>query len=295
MPDADRRTPARLLALTLAFGLLGAACGLAHAQAAAERSSASAASSAPVAIAAPALTPSRDLPLIRPPSTESPAAPYGLQAVWEQGDPVARATLLILLIMSMASWYVLVRKLIEQARMRRLARSATASLTDAKSLREAANLLQPGSPFRFIAESSMASLQQHDTVAAQVDLNMWLTQNIERSVATVQSRSQDGLAVLATVGATAPFVGLFGTVWGIYHALGAIAASGAITIDKVAGPVGEALIMTAAGLGVAIPAVLGFNLFGKWVAACEAELEGFAHDLREMALDAAGAPPPRQD
>jgi biopolymer transport protein ExbB len=128
MPNPDRRTPARLLALTLAFGLLGAACGLSHAQAAAERSSASAASSAPVAIAAPALTPSRDLPLIRPPSTESPAAPYGLQAVWEQGDPVARATLLILLIMSMASWYVLVRKLIEQARMRRLARSATASL-----------------------------------------------------------------------------------------------------------------------------------------------------------------------
>jgi biopolymer transport protein ExbB len=204
MPDPDRRTPARLLALTLAFGLLGAACGLSHAQAAAERSSASAASSAPVAIAAPALTPSRDLPLIRPPSTESPAAPYGLQAVWEQGDPVARATLLILLIMSMASWYVLVRKLIEQARMRRLARSATASLTDAKSLREAANLLQPGSPFRFIAESSMASLQQHDTVAAQVDLNMWLTQNIERSVATVQSRSQDGLAVLATVGCNRP-------------------------------------------------------------------------------------------
>ena len=289
MPDPDRRTPARLLALTLAFGLLGAACGLSHAQAAPERSSASAPSSAPVAIAAPALTPSRDLPLIRPPSTESPAAPYGLQAVWEQGDPVARATLLILLIMSMASWYVLVRKLIEQARMRRLARSATASLTDAKSLREAANLLQPGSPFRFIAESSMASLQQHDTVAAQVDLNMWLTQNIERSVATVQSRSQDGLAVLATVGATAPFVGLFGTVWGIYHALVKIGASGQASIDRVAGPVGEALIMTAIGLAVAVPAVLAYNWLVRRNRLAMEDVRGFGSDLHTRLLAAASA------
>ena len=97
--------------------------------------------------------------------------------------------------------------------------------------------------------------------------------------------------VLASIGSTAPFIGLFGTVWGIYHALLAISAAGAITIDKVAGPVGEALIMTAAGLAVAIPAVLAYNLFGQWVAACEAELEGFAHDLREMVLD--GTPPAR--
>ena len=91
--------------------------------------------------------------------------------------------------------------------------------------------------------------------------------------------------LLASIGSTSPFIGLFGTVWGIYHALISIAAAGALTIDKVAGPVGEALIMTAAGLAVAIPAVLAYNLFGKWVAACEAGLEGFAHDLREMALD----------
>jgi hypothetical protein len=92
--------------------------------------------------------------------------------------------------------------------------------------------------------------------------------------------------LLASVGSTAPFVGLFGTVWGIYHALLGISPAGSITIEKVAGPVGEALIMTAAGLAVAIPAVLAYNVFGKWVAACEAELEGFAHDLREMVLDA---------
>ena len=96
---------------------------------------------------------------------------------------------------------------------------------------------------------------------------------------------QFGQVLLASIGSTAPFVGLFGTVWGIYHALVAIATAGSITIDKVAGPVGEALIMTAAGLAVAIPAVLAYNLFGKWVGAAEAELEGFAHDLREMLLD----------
>jgi biopolymer transport protein ExbB len=100
------------------------------------------------------------------------------------------------------------------------------------------------------------------------------------------ARLESGLTVLASVGSTAPFVGLFGTVWGVYHALVAIGLSGQGTLDKVAGPVGEALIMTAAGLAVAIPAVLAYNLYGKWVAACEAELEGFAHDLREMALDA---------
>jgi biopolymer transport protein ExbB len=96
---------------------------------------------------------------------------------------------------------------------------------------------------------------------------------------------QFGQVLLASIGSTSPFIGLFGTVWGIYHALAAISAAGTITIDKVAGPVGEALIMTAAGLAVAIPAVLAYNLFGKWVAAAEAELEGFAHDLREMLLD----------
>ena len=101
----------------------------------------------------------------------------------------------------------------------------------------------------------------------------------------MQSRLQDGLAFLATVGSTAPFVGLFGTVWGIYHALASISLAGSITIEKVAGPVGEALIMTAAGLAVAIPAVLAYNVFGKRVGACEADLEGFAHDLREMVLD----------
>jgi biopolymer transport protein ExbB len=109
----------------------------------------------------------------------------------------------------------------------------------------------------------------------------------------VLARLQFGQVTLASIGSTAPFIGLFGTVWGIYHALAGIAASGSIGIDKVAGPVGEALIMTAAGLAVAIPAVLAYNLFGKWVGACEADLEGFAHDLREMMLETARRLPPQ--
>ncbi len=288
-PEHAHRPIAQLLALTLALTLLGTASGLAHAQAVAESVPASAPSSAPVTVAAPALTPSRDLPLIRPPSAEPAVAPYGLQTVWEQGDPIARATLLILLIMSMASWYVLVRKLIEQRRMRRMARSAGASLSGVGNLSKAADLLQPGSPFRYIAESGIASLQQHAAVAAQVDLNSWLTQNIERSVATVQSRSQDGLAVLATVGATAPFVGLFGTVWGIYHALVKIGASGQASIDRVAGPVGEALIMTAIGLAVAVPAVLAYNWLVRRNRLAMEDVRGFGSDLHTRLLAAASA------
>jgi len=116
-------------------------------------------------------------------------------------------------------------------------------------------------------------------------LDSQLTRRLRDALHRGLAHLQFGQVLLASIGATAPFVGLFGTVWGIYHALASISAAGSITIEKVAGPVGEALIMTAAGLAVAIPAVLAYNVFGKWVAACETELEGFAHDLREMVLD----------
>ncbi|MEN9629161.1 MAG: biopolymer transport protein ExbB, partial [Pseudomonadota bacterium] len=117
-------------------------------------------------------------------------------------------------------------------------------------------------------------------------LDAQLTRRLRDALHRNLSHLQFGQVLLASVGSTAPFVGLFGTVWGIYHALVAIAASGSLSIEKVAGPVGEALIMTAAGIAVAVPAVLAYNVFGKWIAACEAELEGFAHDLRAMVLGA---------
>jgi biopolymer transport protein ExbB len=185
--------------------------------------------------------------------------PYGLAAVWGQGDWVAKTTLLLLIIMSLASWYVLISKWLAQKRMQDMAKDAELTFSKAANLQQGANDMAADSPYRFIVDASLDAVQQHPSVAGQVDLNTWAAQSIERSVATVQSNSQQGLAVLATVGSTAPFVGLFGTVWGIYNALVKIGASGQASIDKVAGPVGEALIMTAIGLAVAVPAVLGYN------------------------------------
>lgn len=198
---------------------------------------------------------------LTPSSTIAPAAenPYGLAAVLGQGDWVAKTTLLLLIVMSLASWYVLISKLLEQQKLRKMAAEAESTFAQASSLEQGASAMDAASPYRFIVESSLDAVEQHATVARQVDLNTWAAQNIERSVATIQGNSQQGLAVLATVGSTAPFVGLFGTVWGIYNALVKIGASGQASIDKVAGPVGEALIMTAIGLAVAVPAVLGYN------------------------------------
>ncbi len=287
-PHPHRRwVAASLLALTL----LGSPAGKASAQPQTAAPQASAAANIPasaaITIAAPALTPARDLPLVRPPAGAPAASPYGLQAVWEQGDPIARATLLILLLMSVASWYVLVRKLIEQARLRQMAVAAMGTLSHGQPLGAAIERMQTASPFRFIAESAATALGQHAMVCGQVDLNTWLTQNIERSVATVQSRSQDGLAVLATVGATAPFVGLFGTVWGIYHALVKIGVSGQASIDRVAGPVGEALIMTALGLAVAVPAVLAYNWLVRRNRQAMEEVRNFGSELHTQALASA--------
>jgi len=191
-------------------------------------------------------------------TTEVVENPYGLDALWRQGDYIARGTLIILLIMSVGSWYVIATKLVEQARLMdqaRLARKSVSMVTPTPG----DGPINQGNPFHLIAESGARALEEHKRVAEQVDLHTWTTIAIQRSIETIQSRLQGGLAFLATVGSTAPFVGLFGTVWGIYHALTAIGIAGQASIDKVAGPVGEALIMTAFGLAVAVPAVLGYN------------------------------------
>lgn len=213
----------------------------------------------------PALTPTVTLNAPAATSITTPAVdalaenPYGLAALWAQGDWVAKTTLLLLLIMSLASWYVLISKLVAQNRMKTQTRAAEQTLANAKNLREGADALSPDSPYHVMMNGVLEDVRMHPSVASQVDLNTWAAQSIERIVGAVQSQSQNGLAVLATVGSTAPFVGLFGTVWGIYNALVKIGASGQASIDKVAGPVGEALIMTAIGLAVAVPAVLGYN------------------------------------
>ena len=223
-----------------------------------------------------------------PPADENP---YGLAAVLVQGDWVAKTTLLLLIIMSLASWYVLISKLLEQQKLRSMALKAEEAFAKAGTLQQGASAIEVTSPYRFIVESSLSAVKQHPTVAGQVDLNTWAAQNIERSVATVQGNSQQGLAVLATVGSTAPFVGLFGTVWGIYNALVKIGASGQASIDKVAGPVGEALIMTAIGLAVAVPAVLGYNWLVRRNKMNMDGIRAFGSNLHTALLQHADKPP----
>jgi biopolymer transport protein ExbB len=235
-----------------------------------------------LALLAPAFA-QTSLPPIQAPGG---ANPYGLGALWAQGDLVSRATLVILVIMSLGSWYVLVTKLIAQSRMGGQGKAANQSFWQADTVRKGADALQPGSPYRFIAESALEATRKHDGLIGKVDLNTWVAQSIERAVGTVHSRTQEGLAVLATVGSTAPFVGLFGTVWGIYNALVRIGASGQASIDKVAGPVGEALIMTAIGLAVAVPAVLGYNWLVRRNKVAMDSVRAFGSDLHTVLLAA---------
>ena len=230
---------------------------------------------APVAAASPAAT---------APASEHEDNPYGLGALWAQGDIVAKGTLLILVLMSMGSWYVIITKYFEQSKAAKFAAAAQASFWKASSLRQGADGLAEDSPFRFIAEKGLESANKHTGLLGAVDFNTWTTQNIQRAIGNVQSRMQDGLAVLATVGSTSPFVGLFGTVWGIYNALVKIGMSGQASIDKVAGPVGESLIMTAMGLAVAVPAVLGYNWLVRRNKAIMEDVNAFGSDLHSVLL-----------
>ena len=192
-------------------------------------------------------------------AVETVENPYGMEALWKQGDFVARGTLITLMIMSIGSWYIGIVKFLEQRRLLRDAREMDAKFWAAKSIKEGYSALHEDSAFRYIAEKGTLASEHHGGLLEQVDLNTWIGMSLQRSVDMVGNRLQNGLAFLATVGSTSPFVGLFGTVWGIYHALTAIGIAGQASIDKVAGPVGEALSMTALGLAVAVPAVLGYN------------------------------------
>ena len=228
--------------------------------------------------AAPAAT--SDSPAVVP---AAPVAPAPAPAP-KVGDLVARITLGILAIMSMGSWYIIITKVYEQARMGHQARAADKTFWSAPSVQKGATGLKEGSPFRFIAESGLEATTKHEGLLGNVDMNTWVSMSIQRAIDNIQSRTQDGLAFLATVGSTAPFVGLFGTVWGIYHALTAIGVAGQASIDKVAGPVGEALIMTAIGLAVAVPAVLGYNWLIRRNKAAMERVRGFGADLHAVLL-----------
>ncbi len=214
--------------------------------------------------------------------------PYGLKALWDHGDRVDQITLVILVIMSMASWYVIITKFFEQSRLFKQAKEVTEKFWSANTVKAGAESLTEGSAFRFIAESGLEATKKHDGLLGHIDLNSWVTQSISRAIENIQSRSQEGLAVLATVGSTAPFVGLFGTVMGIYNALVKIGLTGQASIDKVAGPVGSALIMTAIGLAVAVPAVLGYNWLVRRNKTGMEKVRAFGSDLHSVLLADSG-------
>src|SRR5487761_2260790 len=245
-----------------------------------------AASAAPTDATTPAAAPVAAAPVATK-SVDIVDNPYGLEALWKGGDLIARLTLGILVLMSMGSWYIIITKVYEQSKMGSQARAAVKHFWKAPTVQQGAESLKKGSPYRFIAESGLEATSKHEGLLGNVDLNTWISMSIQRAIDNVQSRTQDGLAFLATVGSTAPFVGLFGTVWGIYHALTAIGIAGQASIDKVAGPVGEALIMTAMGLAVAVPTVLGYNWMVRRNKILLERVRNFAADLLALFTGAA--------
>ncbi|MDI2091718.1 MotA/TolQ/ExbB proton channel family protein [Commensalibacter oyaizuii] len=187
--------------------------------------------------------------------------PYGLKALWTGGDIVSRITLIIMALMSIGSWYVIIMKIVQQGRISAAHKEVkNKDFWQQKTLKQSADSLGTNSPYRYITENGIEAVKHHEgSLQESIDLYSWVSMSLHRSLDNIQGGLQSGLALLGTVGSTAPFVGLFGTVWGIHHALSAISIAGQATLDKVAGPVGEALIMTAIGLATAVPAVLGYN------------------------------------
>lgn len=208
----------------------------------------------------------------------------GMKAIWDKADMVAKFVLFILVVMSMGSWYILIVKFFEQRRLMKESKAATETFWNAGSLSQGMSTLHEDSAFRFIAEGGLKATERHSGLMGDVDFNTWVTMSIQRATDNVNSRLGDGLAFLATVGSTSPFVGLFGTVWGIYHALVAIGQSGQSSLDKVAGPIGESLIMTAIGLAVAVPAVLSYNWLIRRNKTAMEQVRAFSSDLHSVLM-----------
>ena len=216
--------------------------------------------------------------------------PYGLSAIWSQGDPIVKGVALLLLLMSIVSWYVIVTRSWRQFRLRGAVKAINV-FWHTKNLPEGLSVLEAGcshNPFHRMALDGRAAAEHHacnaEDLHGQLSLSEWLTESLRGSIDESLERMQSGLPLLASIGSTAPFVGLFGTVWGIYHALVGIGVSGQASIDKVAGPVGEALIMTAFGLAVAIPAVLGYNALIRKNRQISGRLNQFARQLHAYFL-----------
>ncbi len=211
----------------------------------------------------------------------------GFEHFWAQGDAITRTVAALLLLMSVSAWVVILWKAWLLRRVRQDIERAVPAFWGAASMDAGRDQLAAFDRERALQPLLAAAMAMPPlgTLEGKGHLDSQLTRRLRDALHGVLAQLQFGQVLLASIGSTAPFIGLFGTVWGIYHALISISAAGTISIERVSGPVGEALVMTAAGLAVAIPAVLAYNIFGKMVGACEAELEGFAHDLREMLID----------
>jgi len=243
------------------------------------------AASAPAAEASAAVAPAADTGAAPAAATEDKENPYGLMAMVKKGDAVSHGVLGILLIMSMGSWYILITKVWDGSKLNAEAKEVRATFFKKASLADGVKGLKETGAFRYIAASAVEASEHHEgALTENIDHASWVSVNIDRAVTEVNSRVSTGLGFLATVGSTAPFVGLFGTVWGILQALTQIGVAGQASIDKVAGPVGEALIMTAIGLGVAVPAVLGYNWLVNRNKQTMAQVRAFAADLHGVLM-----------
>jgi biopolymer transport protein ExbB len=214
------------------------------------------------------------------------ANPYGLESLWLQGDFVTKGVAVLLVAMSIASWYVILTKALQVLRYRNASLAAGHQFWDTTSLEEGVTTLGSGNPFSDLAHAGVGAMRHHSAhkghLHDQLSVSDWVTLSLRQAIDESSAKLQTGMAVLASVGSTAPFVGLFGTVWGIYHALVSIGTSGQASIDKVAGPVGEALIMTALGLAVAIPATFGYNALVRGNKSIIANLNKFGFDLHAL-------------
>ncbi len=215
---------------------------------------------------------------------------YGIASIWQQGDLVIKAVAIILLLMSISSWCVILIRTWGLIRLRKPSRRLS-EFWHAQSFTDGLAVLgsdRNANPYRHLAEEGQEALEHHqhhkNDLHGHLPLADWLTACLKDSIDQSSDKLQRGLAILASVGSVAPFVGLFGTVWGIYHALVSIGLNGSASIDKIAGPVGEALIMTALGLVVAIPAVLGFNAINRGNRDIKHKLSRFAHQLHAFFL-----------
>jgi biopolymer transport protein ExbB len=225
-----------------------------------------------------AAAPAPAAPAVTPPSANQPTEnPYGLGDIVAKRNPVSMTILIILAVMSVGTWYIFFMKYFEQSRILTQARTVEKRFWTSGTLAEGVDKLPKNSMFRSVADAGIRASQGGTSL---VGLNDWIAMSLTRQLEDANSRLQSGIAFLASVGSTAPFVGLFGTVWGILQALIAIGVAGQASIDKVAGPVGEALIMTALGLGAAVPAVLLYNFLVRRNKVINEKLRGFAGDLQ---------------